>query len=116
MRFMTGRSGEAVRRSSSEQAGLQRPIRRRRSGEELPGPPVAGVPDARRNRENRRTHVLDVLVEPGVVAGEAPLQRNDPPPDVALVGEEEQPRLQTTQTVGAVGEVVAAAQDADAVV
>jgi hypothetical protein len=73
--------------------------------------------DARRAGEQAAADVLDVLVE-GVVdlAGQRPLDRDELGARVALVGEEERPRLQPAQVVRAVGGRVAAAQEHGTVV
>src|SRR5436309_1429571 len=83
--------------------------------EETPAPPVAAAADTGRDGEDRGADVLDVLVE-RVVLRELVLQRYEAGPHIALVGQEEQPGFEAAETVRAVGEGVAAAQDRHPVV
>ena len=75
--------------------------------------PVAARANPGRAGEDRGPGVLDVLVE-GVLRCERPLHGHELRPGVPAEGDEEQPGVEVADAVGAVGEVVAAAQQPDA--
>src|SRR4051794_8110560 len=76
-------------------------------------PPVGPVAQPRRDREHRRTGVLDVLHHL-VVAGQRALHGHELAVGIAHERHEEQAGVEVAQPVAAVDEVVAAAQDARA--